>query len=159
MGSGASTARTKEQDSKSTDPVDLLPTHALQVPTKLNHLFLGLGWSAKGGKTIDLDASVACFTGADCCGIVSFQRLRDHPPPNSTIVHTGDILAGSDGTADLERVYFNLPVQRPEITAMFLVVNVFTAGLSFADLETAYCRLVNADSNQVGRIRFFEKII
>ena len=31
---------------------------------------------------------------------------------------------------------------------MYLVINVFTGGKTFADVDAAYCRLVNADSNQ-----------
>jgi len=48
---------------------------------------------------------------------------------------------------DLERIYMHIPNLK-EIDVIYLVVNVFTSGATFADVESSYCRLVNADSNQ-----------
>jgi len=49
---------------------------------------------------------------------------------------------------DLERIYFDL-FQLPErITSIGLIINCFTDGASFAELQRATCRIVNADSEQ-----------
>ena len=61
MGSGASSAAAAPaKDSKK--PVQLLPTHNVQVPSKCARFYFGLSWSAKAN--IDIDASAVCLAGA-----------------------------------------------------------------------------------------------
>jgi len=72
----------------------LKPTQSLQLPSKLNRCYLGVGWQSRpGGREVDLDASAALFSGGQKIDLISFQKLRDTPAPPSSIVHTGDILA------------------------------------------------------------------
>ena len=146
MGSGASSAAAAPaKDSKK--PVQLLPTHNVQVPSKCARLYFGLSWSAKAN--IDIDASAVCLAGAQVADIISFQKLRDATP--ASIVHTGDVLTSGTGTgtSDLERIYVQpeLMEKRGEDN-LFLVVNVYTQGRTFCDVSSAYARLVHADSDQ-----------
>ena len=136
-------------------PVTLLPTQALELPGALNRCYLGLGWAAKGGRNLDLDASAAVFSEGACVDLVCFSQLRDSlgVKGQSTVVHTGDILSGDLKSSpspgrDLERIYFDLYKLPQHVTTITLIINVFTDGATFADLERATCRVVNADTEQ-----------
>jgi stress response protein SCP2 len=136
-------------------PVTLLPTQALELPGALNRCYLGLGWAAKGGRNLDLDASAAVFSQGACVDLVCFSQLRDSlgVKGQSTVVHTGDVLSGDLKSSpspgrDLERIYFDLYKLPQHVTTITLIINVFTDGATFADLERATCRVVNADTEQ-----------
>ena len=78
MGSGASSTAAAAPAKDSKKPVQLLPTHNVQVPSKCARLYFGLSWSAKAN--IDIDASAVCLAGAQVADIISFQKLRDATP-------------------------------------------------------------------------------
>jgi len=144
-------------------PVRLMPTQAIQLPGALNRCYLGLSWqSFPGRRELDLDASAALFSRGQCVDIVSFAQLRDKltgPQPPFSTVHTGDVLMGGGGganlksspspTRDLERIYFDLYNLPPQVDCVCLLVNCFSEGANFAELQRATCRIVNADSEQV----------
>ena len=147
MGSGASSTAAAAPAKDSKKPVQLLPTHNVQVPSKCARLYFGLSWSAKGN--IDIDASAVCLAGAQVADIISFQKLRDATP--ASIVHTGDVLTSGTGTgtSDLERIYVQPEaMEKRGVDNIFLVVNVYTQGRTFCDVSSAYARLVHADSDQ-----------
>ena len=146
MGAGAG-AKAPKEPVEPTAPKTMLPTQSLQLPGKLERLYLGIGWGNKG-RSIDLDASAASFAGTELRSLVYFSTLKDRPPPSSSIVHTGDVLTGGDGKDDLERIYFKTEDFAADVTSVFLIINVFTSSATFADVDSAYCRLANADSNQ-----------
>jgi len=131
-------------------PVHMQPTHALQLPAKLERLYLGLGWRSPR-QGLDLDASAICFKAGRQVDLINFQRLRTSPQGESSVVHTGDVLTGQQTPGkmeDLERIYFWLPKMDNTFDMIYLVVNVFTQGATFADVTSAFCRLSNADSDQ-----------
>jgi tellurium resistance protein TerZ len=147
MGSGASSTAAAAPAKDSKKPVQLLPTHNVQVPSKCARLYFGLSWSAKAN--IDIDASAVCLAGAQVADIISFQKLRDATP--ASIVHTGDVLTSGTGTGttDLERIYVQPELmEKRGVDNIFLVVNVYTQGRTFCDVSSAYARLVHADSDQ-----------
>lgn len=130
-------------------PVHMQPTHAMQLPAKLERLYLGLGWRSNR-HGLDLDASVVCFSKGKQVDLINFQKLRNVAQGEASVVHTGDVLTGQADKgklADLERIYLLVP-KLGAIDTLFLVVNVYTEGCTFADVTSAYCRLVNADSEQ-----------
>ena len=137
-------------------PVTLMPTQALALPAQLNRCYLGLGWTSHPGRPeLDLDASAALFSNGQCVDVVSFQKLRDQPSGKATVVHTGDVLTGGGSmksspspNRDLERIYFDLVGLSPQITSIGLLINLYTDGASFAELQNATCRIVNADTEQ-----------
>ena len=146
MGSGASSTAAAAPAKDSKKPVQLLPTHNVQVPSKCARLYFGLSWSAKAN--IDIDASAVCLAGAQVADIVLFQKLGRHP---ASIVHTGDVLTSGTGTgtSDLERIYVQPEaMEKRGVDNIFLVVNVYTQGRTFCDVSSAYARLVHADSDQ-----------
>ena len=145
MGAAASTKVPKQ--TSPTSPVTLLPTQCLQIPVALERLYLGLGWRNKGGASLDVDASAVSFSGNQVHNIVYYGSTRDRAAP-SAVVHTGDVLTGGKGDVDLERIYIQCGALAKEVDSVYLVINVFTGGKTFADVDAAYCRLVNADSNQ-----------
>ena len=147
MGSGASSTAAAAPAKDSKKPVQLLPTHNVQVPSKCARLYFGLSWSAEAN--IDIDASAVCLAGAQVADIISFQKLRDATP--ASIVHTGDVLTSGTGTGttDLERIYVQPEaMEKRGVDNIFLVVNVYTQGRTFCDVSSAYARLVHADSDQ-----------
>eukprot|EP00802_Teleaulax_amphioxeia_P009398 Tamp_09414.p1 GENE.Tamp_09414~~Tamp_09414.p1 ORF type:complete len:510 (-),score=80.96 Tamp_09414:238-1767(-) len=137
-------------------PVTLMPTQALELPGALNRCYLGLGWASQpGAREIDLDASAALFSHGKLVDIISFRKLRDSlVQGQSTCVHTGDILCGDGNkssqspTKDLERIYFDLYKLPDHVTTVALLINVYSEGASFSELQRATCRVVNADSEQ-----------
>lgn len=121
----------------------------MQVSSKLERLFLGVGWKNRN-KTVDVDASAVLFSGGKKHSRVSFQQLKDEA---NQVVHTGDILTGGEQKDpklgdDLERIYIWLSKVGKMVDAMYFVVNVFSDGMTFKDCESAYVRVVNADTNQ-----------
>eukprot|EP00802_Teleaulax_amphioxeia_P006135 Tamp_06139.p1 GENE.Tamp_06139~~Tamp_06139.p1 ORF type:complete len:452 (-),score=68.41 Tamp_06139:1430-2629(-) len=147
--------------------VPLKPTQALQLPAALNRCYLGLGWQSRpGARELDLDASAALFSGGQCVNLVSFENLRDTAAPPSTVVHTGDIMAGGgsmksspSASRDLERIYIDLFKLNQRVDTVVLLVNCFTDGATFAELQRATCRIVNADSEQeLGRFELVGRL-
>jgi len=127
--------------------VQLKPGQAMQTAKSLERVYLGCGWKNKN-RPVDVDCSVVGFNSGNSKETVYFGSLKNK---NKSLAHSGDILSGSDAgkaIADLERIYVWLTSIPAEIDTLVLVVNVFTAGVSFADLDSAYIRMTNADTNQ-----------
>lgn len=142
--------------------IALAPGETVILPTKsLERVFIGLGWNnAISGEAVDLDCSIVGYDKdgvRDAANTVSFARLRNgahkSQPSGSSIVHTGDILMGSKGNIDdakddMERIYVWLSELPDHLATIAFATDVYTEGLTFASLANAYCRLVNADTNQ-----------
>ena len=65
-----------------------------------------------------------------------------------SILRLNCYISGTGGLEDLERIYVDLENLDDAVDALAFEANVYTAGLTFASLEHAYIRLVNADTNQ-----------
>ena len=141
----------------------LAPGHAVALPAKqLSRVFLGLGWreGATAPGKVDVDCACVSFDEAgnrDDSNTVWYRRLRNEqmdPSPafqkagGSSIVHTGDVLSGGAKGGDLERIFVALASVPARIMTLAFEANIFTDGYSFSMLESAYIRLVNADTNQ-----------
>ena len=148
-------------DKKAVPVATIAPDEAIVVPTKgrtrLKRVFLGLGWRGEGGQRVDLDCCVAPFVKGKRVeeDTVWFGNLHDRPNDGySTIKHTGDILTGQDRPGeveDLERIYVDLENLASDVDCVAFEGNVFSVGdgssgaeRTFASLESAYIRLVNA---------------
>jgi tellurium resistance protein TerZ len=118
----------------------------------LTRVRMGLGWDAVkkkglfGGlktQTIDLDASCLLFDGQGLLvDQVWFQQLRSQ---NGSVVHTGDNLTG-DGDGDDESIIVDLRQVPAQVATLVFVVNSFT-GQDFTQIENAFCRLVDENTN------------
>jgi len=120
----------------------------------LTRVVMGLGWDAvktKGflgfgskGADIDLDASCVLFDESDKpLDVVWFRQLKSR---DGSVAHSGDNRTGA-GDGDDEQISVNLQQVPPNVKAIVFTVNSFT-GQSFAQVENAYCRLLNADGGK-----------
>jgi len=131
---------------------------------QLPRVYVGVGWREKNPQqTLDVDCCAAAYYKGNRLDdhTVSWQHLRNSKSsvPDgkggniqaATIVHTGDILTGqkgADGLIDQERIYCYLAHLPVQIETMAFETNIYTPNQRFEDLESAYCRIVNADTNQ-----------
>lgn len=120
----------------------------------LTKIVMGLGWDAKKKKSffglgsrdqeIDLDASCALFDDQNKpMDIVYFGQLNSR---DGSITHTGDNRTGA-GDGDDEQIIVDLSRVSPAVKSLVFVVSSFT-GQSFAEIENAFCRVVNGGNNQ-----------
>jgi tellurium resistance protein TerZ len=120
----------------------------------LARVTMGLGWDAikKGGifgfgaktESVDLDASCVMFDEQNRpVDVVWFRQLKSQ---DGSIVHTGDNRTGA-GEGDDEQIIVDLSRVPANVKSLVFTVNSFT-GQTFAQVENAYCRVVNAANNQ-----------
>ena len=121
----------------------------------LSRVTMGLGWDAikskgffgfGGGKSdaVDLDASVVMFDESNKpVDVIWFRQLKSK---DGSIVHTGDNRTGA-GDGDDEQITVDLSAVPASVKALVFTVNSFT-GQTFATVENAYCRLINAANQQ-----------
>jgi tellurium resistance protein TerZ len=120
----------------------------------LGRVVMGLGWDAiksKGffgfgarSEAVDLDASCVMFDeGNRPLDVIWFRQLRSR---DGSVVHTGDNRTGA-GDGDDEQINVDLGQVPPGVRSLVFTVNSFT-GQSFAQVENAYCRLVDAASGK-----------
>lgn len=121
----------------------------------LSRVTMGLGWDAikskgffgfGGGKAdaVDLDASVVMFDESNKpVDVIWFRQLKSK---DGSIVHTGDNRTGA-GDGDDEQITVDLNAVPASVKALVFTVNSFT-GQTFATVENAYCRLINAGNQQ-----------
>lgn len=124
----------------------------------LQHVTMGLGWDAVRSKglfgfggsraEIDLDASCVLFDEEGrALDVVWFRQLKSR---DGSIHHTGDNRTGA-GDGDDEQIRVALGQVPANVRSIVFTVNSFT-GQSFAQVENAYCRLLNAsDGSEVAR--------
>lgn len=123
----------------------------------LSKVRMGLGWDAMkkkgmfGGsksQSIDLDATCLLFDAQkQLVDQVWFQQLKSK---DGSVVHTGDNRTGA-GDGDDESVLVDLQQLPAAVTTLVFVVNSFT-GQSFAQIENAFCRLVDStDDKELAR--------
>ncbi|OFA00698.1 TerD family protein [Duganella phyllosphaerae] len=120
----------------------------------LGKVTMGLGWDAiksKGflgfgskSEAVDLDASVVMFDeGNSPVDVIWFRQLRSK---DGSVVHTGDNRTGA-GDGDDEQINVDLGAVPASVKSLVFTVNSFT-GQTFAQVENAYCRLVDASNGQ-----------
>ena len=125
-----------------------------EAGSALTKITMGLGWDAVKSKglfgfgskteTVDLDASVVMFDeGNKAVDIVWFRQLKSK---DGSIVHSGDNRTGA-GDGDDEQITVDLSRVPPNVKSLVFTVNSFT-GQSFAQVENAYCRILNAANQQ-----------
>lgn len=111
----------------------------------LSQVRMGLGWEpAFRGKNIDLDASVIAYgpqrNHIDSCYFGKLTIL------SGAVRHSGDNLTG-EGGGDDEVITVDLGRLPQEVTGLVFTVNSFS-GQKFTDVAKAYCRLVDAATDQ-----------
>jgi tellurium resistance protein TerZ len=120
----------------------------------LGKVTMGLGWDAikTGGffgfgartEAVDLDASCVMFDDSGRpSDVIWFRQLKSR---DGSIVHTGDNRTGA-GDGDDEQINVDLAQVPATIKSLVFTVNSFT-GQNFAQVQNAYCRLVDAASGR-----------
>ncbi len=120
----------------------------------LGRVTMGLGWDAIkskgffgfGSKTeaVDLDASCVMFDEAGRpVDVIWFRQLRSR---DGSVLHTGDNRTGA-GDGDDEQINVDLNAVPDTVKSLVFTVNSFT-GQNFAQVENAYCRLLDATQNK-----------
>lgn len=107
--------------------------------------FLGglFGGGGGAGGSIDLDAScIMLDANKQMVDAIWFGQLQSK---DSSIQHTGDNRTGA-GDGDDEVINVNLSRIPDHVQALVFTVNSFT-GQTFATVNNAFCRLVNASNN------------
>lgn len=109
----------------------------------LQAVTMGLGWDpARGGRKIDLDASVIAFDRAGAkLETVWFLHLKGF---QRAIVHAGDNLTGQ-GDGDDEQIHVDLAALPEKVTSLVFTITSF-GGQKFSDVANAFCRLVDTTS-------------
>lgn len=129
-----------------------------EAGSSLGRITMGLGWDAiksKGffgfgakSEAVDLDASCVMFDEANApLDVIWFRQLKSR---DGSVVHTGDNRTGA-GDGDDEQINVDLNQVPASVKSLVFTVNSFT-GQSFAQVENAYCRLLNAaNGSEVAR--------
>ena len=117
----------------------------LSVPTVMHKLTIGLGWTTTG-TNLDLDASCLLLQDIDNDGDLDPLRAvyygrKEEPGVKST----GDNLTG-EGDGDDEQILIDLDAVDPQITALAVIVTIFTRDKTFAEVPEAYVRLFDQAS-------------
>lgn len=124
----------------------------------LKKIFMGLAWreaSQTGGflkrlfssaQPIDLDSSVLCFDKNGNYMKDNTVWFRQTETFNDAIKHSGDNREGGNGKDDDERINIDLERLPANVQTLVFTVNSFT-GQSFETVESARCRLVDAETN------------
>jgi len=120
-----------------------------ELPSELfisgEDLFVGLGWDTK----CDLDAGILITDkdakqGAKSLNIVNYRDKSF----GRAVVHHGDNVSG-EGAGDDERIDIDLDYMPDEVGALWIVVNIYTSGITFEQVKGAYIRLVAASNGHV----------
>lgn len=128
------------------------------APT-MNKVDLGLGWNPRvtDGKAFDLDA-VAFLTGED--GKVrldgDFIFFNQKTSPCGSVNHKGDNRTG-DGEGDDEAISVDLSKVPADVAKIVFAVTIHEGqqnGQNFGQVDKAYIRVINQDSNAEELARF-----
>ena len=119
----------------------------------LTKITMGLGWDAIkskglfgiGSKSADVDLDASCIMFDEANNAIDFVWFRQLKSKDGSIVHTGDNRTGA-GDGDDEQIVVDLQQGPANVKALVFTVNSFT-GQSFAQVNNAYCRILNASNN------------
>merc|ERR1711920_279553 len=98
------------------------------------------------GDGVDLDVSAVLFDGnGRQTEAVFFGNLSA-----AGLTHSGDNLTG-EGGGDDERIAVNLTQIPTPVQQVLFSVNIYTRGKTFEQVANAYCRIVDANENELAR--------
>lgn len=107
----------------------------------INSFHIGLGWDIHRGMDADLDAYVLQMGPNDTLlDLIYYGSLNSK---DGAIKHTGDNLTG-EGEGDDEVINIDLNKLNVNTQKLIVAVTIYRANLTFADIDNAFVRLVNA---------------
>jgi len=125
-----------------TETISMSQGHSVEMSHDLfsqtDQCFVGLGWDAAGG--IDVDASIILFDGEK--NWIETIYFGNKTYGTDAICHQGDNRSGGSN-ADDERIDINLDkvAAIQVVHEIYVVVNVYTDGKAFSDVNSAYVRV------------------
>lgn len=122
-----------------------LPAHDAQ-----QSCMAGLGWDTSMGQ-VDLDVSAVMLDQE--CRFVDAVFFAE--PEKQGIKHSGDNLTG-DGSGDDETIVIQFNAVPAHVVQIFFVINIYTAGKTFAQVANPYCRLVLGAGEEFCRYQLSE---
>lgn len=128
------------------ESLNLVKGQNIKIAAGLTLLAIGLGWDAKSGRSIDLDASALPYgeNGKVQIGNVCyFGRLT---ALNGAVQHSGDNLTGA-GDGDDEVIKINLEQVPADVKGFAIVVNSFS-GQNFGEVSNAFMRAFDGTTNE-----------
>merc|ERR1712232_1343188 len=111
----------------------------------IKSLEAGLGWDTDQGE-IDLDVSAVLLDARANVVDACFFNNRNV----MGIEHSGDNRTGA-GTGDDETIKFDLKAIPQKVQQIVIAVNIYTLGMSFANVSNPYCRLVIDGNEEICR--------
>jgi tellurium resistance protein TerZ len=125
----------------------------------LKNICIGLNWGAMprksklltclfGGKTVDLDASVAVFSNGKCIDRIYYKRLVSS---DGAITHTGDDLSGDkfgDDGVDNEMICVNLNKITNRADSIVFLLNSYSKH-AFSDIPYSNIRIYEGNPKNV----------
>ena len=100
-----------------------------------------LGWDTQ----CDIDASIITLdSNAENFDKVYWNQLKSK---DGSIVHSGDNLTG-EGDGDDEIITVHLDKISKKVDTIWPVINIYTDNMTFDDVEGAFCRIIDAKTNQ-----------
>eukprot|EP00759_Apiculatamorpha_spiralis_P004314 PhF_6_TR12583/c0_g1_i4/m.19796 len=116
----------------------------LVVPVNMTHVGIGLGWDSQ----VDVDGSAICLrANGSQADLVYYRNLTGL---QGNITHSGDNTTGV-GSGDDETIKVTLSGVPPDVTHIFFVINVYSSGRSFADVQGEFARLLDFTGGRAGR--------
>lgn len=121
-------------------------TKSTRVPNPLRNLYVGCGWDVTSQGGDDLDLSIVQLDRENREIFTLYYRNKRETGPDGSLKHSGDNLTGA-GDGDDEVILIDLERVAPEVDRMIVFVNVYSSGTSFKDVDNAFIRIVNHDTN------------
>ena len=115
--------------------------------SSLTELQVGMGWSKKGGGSIDLDASaIALKSGNVLKETVSYQKLKNS---DGSIIHRGDDLVGGGQVgAPNEIIDILLNKVSNDTDKIVFILNTFSGGVNFDVLKDSWVAISNKKTGE-----------
>jgi stress response protein SCP2 len=117
-------------------------THNLQAGEStstgaMDRLKMGLGWDVARGQAIDLDAGVIMLDSS--ANVLNTVYFASKEAPG---VRCGEDNRSGDQKGDDEMIDIQLSAIPQHITTLVFTVHCYTAGASFASVNSAYARII-----------------
>lgn len=110
----------------------------------LKNLHIGLGWDVHRSIDVDLDGFIVQVDAdGQIIDTVYFGKLHS---TDRAIYHTGDNLTGA-GEGDDEVIKVALDKLNPRTHKLYVAVNIYQARIKFDEIDNAFMRIANADTN------------
>lgn len=115
------------------------------IDGSIKEVAMGLGWDAG----CDVDGSVVLFDGShQLLDTIWYRQLVSR---DSSVIHSGDDTTG-EGGGDDEVIKVDLARLNGRVHHLLFVVCVYTAGMNFSQVRSAYVRMMHGKKKHKGHV-------